>query len=780
MKRKIALLLLFALMLVSCGSNPGPSVPTYTITIKETSHFTPSKDTFTFKENDFSPITFSYTTDKYFNLTSIESESDECECSFEDDEQTITITPKANTNIEITPTLHRLEGTISIQIMGNDYFTPSIPEIVVLKDDFKEKYVKYAISKNYYVSSISVEPSGAAECSVYEAKKELKITPKQNTDCVISVECDCLSKMVTFNPGEGGELGKDAETSIEMYYGTKWCDCFDSNKQVATYQGYDFLGWSTAAGGHGELIDPNCVIGDETPAIVYASYAHNINMTSASLEVKSIDYSNSETRLMLNLKDSKYEFPADESAFNITDSSGGTVDFSYEDDSGEKYIKLSDPTQVEDGIINIVVTDYQPEYSMTSSFDVNLQVVGELPGSVKKGEDITFGLHAVNTTNDSKYYIPYELKITIGSSETPLRYGAYRIEADSALRQNATVTIFGRYVLGDVNIEGAAAQFGYYFYKINKYGVPDPVNESADEGIHDASTTLELEYGSQFVWGDNVAIQINGTEWYSFINLPDLYKSFIHLSHDSQKITIDPDVNSVLSTIVFYVVRDGYESLFAEASWELINFISTSEYVQKFFKVGQTRNIQVGNLNYEIRIIDLNHDSMADEDKKAGLTIEFSNVICNDDGTAYKDKFSDYFVGNYNNETYDNYLSNDFFEKLPTDLSDYIKTVKKRVCEINPGDDKNIRAKVFALSYEELGLSNSEREHKEGTAYTYYKDADDNKRIKNNLNSEATGYWTRSISQGASNSESVYIKNDGNSNLDEKIDDHAYMAAFCI
>ncbi|MCQ2794042.1 MAG: DUF6273 domain-containing protein [Bacilli bacterium] len=776
-KRIIISSLACAFALFSCSNNPKDDGK-YCITINQVDHLHLDQTSFTFNRDDFSPITFNYRTDDNYGLSSLTADSsidNLCDYTIDGTNLTVTITPKVNADFIITPIVRHFDALSHIRIIGDAYVTPKVSELMLAKDDFEPRYIEYTLADNYLIKNITVAPSDVATC--VDASGGLQITLKKNGDCTITLETVVAFVDINFSPVDG-ELGQKAQSTIKCLIGRRWGECFKSDEQVATYKQYDFKGWSMRNGGHGDVIGPSYIVTENTPKNVYASYSHHIEMITESLEVSSINYNPDSPRLMLDLKEgvTKYDYPLDETAFTVTNSSGNPVDFEYGDDLGKKYIRINDPTQVDDGYIKIEVIDYQPTYEIEFNLGAHLKTTSTL--SPKKGENFEFDIQAVNPTNENIYYIPRQLKIYVGTSGQPLSSVGYSITNVDEARQNGRVVIYADYVQGDIEVNGEAGQTDYYYYEFKGFGTGIEEKES-DVVLSNKITKLHLYATWISVDAENIAVKFNNQEWKTVDEIKDGT-----ITYNQGVITIN-NTAKTFDSVIIYALSQNW-NLFGESPWEDIQELAYSGYVERLFDVGDTKKVSIGELNYEVRIIGFAHDDLADKSGKASLTIEFSNLITDADLSVHKGRICKDATDYYPGSDYDKYINGTFYDSLPANLKSIIKLVTKKYNVADSSRDLNpYDRKMFALTLKEIGGSEELYDIDEGKTYKYYEDTynDSSKesRKKGAVGShDSSGYWLSSAYINGSEQKQYYIRSDGSIGYGEKSSKSGYMVAFCI
>ena len=150
---------------------------------------------------------------------------------------------------------------------------------------------------------------------------------------------------------------------------------------------------------------------------------------------------------------------------------------------------------------------------------------------------------------------------------------------------------------------------------------------------------------------------------------------------------------------------------FASGSWADIAAISEAGEASNYFKVGDTRQINLGNLGViTVAIAGFDHDDLADGSGKAGMSIvcmTMPNTLCawaaNTNAAYYPqcDSFIRYLMATN--------MSESVYYNLPATLKSVIKTVSKEVDgQTSSGEDPTINTvdqDLWYLSLYELGYT---------------------------------------------------------------------------
>ena len=173
-----------------------------------------------------------------------------------------------------------------------------------------------------------------------------------------------------------------------------------------------------------------------------------------------------------------------------------------------------------------------------------------------------------------------------------------------------------------------------------------------------------------------------------------------------------------------------------DTDWEDIEICGRLGIAEKFFKVGDTKTVNIGGTNYEVQIIDFNHDDKV-SGGKAPMTFQLVDCL---NQTAQMNS-SNTNAGGWNNSAMRTRMST-YLSQLPAALRNVIKTVNKRTSAGNQSSSiQTTQDKLFLLSEIEIFGATTYSFAGEGTQYEYY--AAGNTTIKK-VNGSADRWWERS------------------------------------
>lgn len=207
-------------------------------------------------------------------------------------------------------------------------------------------------------------------------------------------------------------------------------------------------------------------------------------------------------------------------------------------------------------------------------------------------------------------------------------------------------------------------------------------------------------------------------------------------------------------------------------TWADIASISELGLAQKYFKIGDRKNISINNVNYAVQIIGFNHDTLS-TNGKAGITFQLVDCL---NATAQMNS-SNTNVGGWTSCAMRTAMST-YLNQLPSDLKNVIKTVKKLTSAGNQSATINTTEdKLFLLSEVEIFGTVTYSKAGEGTQYDWYKAG--NSAIKK-VNGSASAWWERSPYGSNSTTFCIVASNGNAANTYGASNSSGVAFGFCI
>ena len=180
-------------------------------------------------------------------------------------------------------------------------------------------------------------------------------------------------------------------------------------------------------------------------------------------------------------------------------------------------------------------------------------------------------------------------------------------------------------------------------------------------------------------------------------------------------------------------------------SWETIKRVVQEGNANKYWTVGETKPLQVGDLTYNVRLSDtqIGRYDYSDNSRKTNAVFEFVELLT-DSSKIYLKDFS---LGGWADSDLRASLNSTILETLSEDLTSLLEEVVIASADRTSSAYKITTSnnKLFIPCAEELKLSTKYGRTGEGTTWDYYAAANDSLRTKMKLNAtSAINWWTRS------------------------------------
>lgn len=471
---------------------------------------------------------------------------------------------------------------------------------------------------------------------------------------------------------------------------------------------------------------------------------------------------------------------------DITEEINGTLSFAYEDRTaktqGENSIDIT--IKPEKKYFDVSTSGEHIHYYKDSGLEVPLDIV-----KVKKNEDFVFYMFGEENTNEnSESYIP-PTSLTIKINDK-VEDDCYSIEPVSGEYENLLkkVTINANYVVGDIAIQGDGVHEDYYQMRfpyligLRKPEIQDTFFEYDSEATFEFYAANDSNENDELLTAENVFVNLDGRgkEWIAPSTSSSDDVTFEHDTvNDKYYLHIKGNtITSATTNVINVVARAKSVSILNSTNWNEINRASGRGYATALFDIGDTKDIVINRVIYQVRIIDFNKDNLSsDLSKQAGITFEFANIISN-----FETRWGDDVNNNRNyieHSDLNKCLQEEgaIYKRIPPDLMSVIKQVDK-VVDIYQNDkwqDGHYDTKLFPLSVGEINGDLS-------TSYQYYKGADDDKRKKGAAGSgQFTAYWLRSPElSSVTRNIGLMVKNNGSVWHNYVDTPYAVAPAFCV
>lgn len=263
-------------------------------------------------------------------------------------------------------------------------------------------------------------------------------------------------------------------------------------------------------------------------------------------------------------------------------------------------------------------------------------------------------------------------------------------------------------------------------YALSQKGSPAEVHVIADNG-----TQVTMTKG-----GKTLTAMVSGGE--AVLYPTELGEWTIKYTFDSSQKTKQWKLE-VIGIVYVYPFTIGNN--LNDTDWADIDICGRLGMAQQFFKVGDSKTVNIGGTNYEVQIIGFNHDDNVSGGKAA---YSFQLVDCLNQ--TQQMNTSNTNTGGWNGSAMRGRMST-YKSQLPAALRNVIKTVKKKsgTGGGSSSGTQQTNDDLFLLSEIEIFGTTTYSVAGEGTQYEWYKAG--NSRIKK-VNGSANTWWERSPGSG--------------------------------
>ena len=263
-------------------------------------------------------------------------------------------------------------------------------------------------------------------------------------------------------------------------------------------------------------------------------------------------------------------------------------------------------------------------------------------------------------------------------------------------------------------------------YALSQKGSPAEVHVIADNG-----TQVTMTKG-----GKTLTAMVSGGE--AVLYPTELGEWTIKYTFDSSQKTKQWKLEVIGIVYVYpFTIGDNLN----DTDWADIDICGRLGMAQQFFKVGDSKTVNIGGTNYEVQIIGFNHD-----DKVSGGKAAYSFQLVDCLNQTQQMNTSNTNTGGWNGSAMRGRMST-YKSQLPAALRNVIKTVKKKsgTGGGSSSGTQQTNDDLFLLSEIEIFGTTTYSVAGEGTQYEWYKAG--NSRIKK-VNGSASNWWERSPGSG--------------------------------
>lgn len=294
-------------------------------------------------------------------------------------------------------------------------------------------------------------------------------------------------------------------------------------------------------------------------------------------------------------------------------------------------------------------------------------------------------------------------------------------------------------------------------YALSQKGSPAEVHVIADNG-----TQVTMTKG-----GKTLTAMVSGGE--AVLYPTELGEWTIKYTFDSSQKTKQWKLEVIGIVYVYpFTIGDNLN----DTDWADIDICGRLGMAQQFFKVGDSKTVNIGGTNYEVQIIGFNHD-----DKVSGGKAAYSFQLVDCLNQTQQMNTSNTNTGGWNGSAMRGRMST-YKSQLPAALRNVIKTVKKKsgTGGGSSSGTQQTNDDLFLLSEIEIFGTTTYSVAGEGTQYEWYKAG--NSRIKK-VNGSASYWWERSPYSG-STTLFCYVDSSGDADYNYAYGSYGVSFGFCV
>ena len=294
-------------------------------------------------------------------------------------------------------------------------------------------------------------------------------------------------------------------------------------------------------------------------------------------------------------------------------------------------------------------------------------------------------------------------------------------------------------------------------YALSQKGSPAEVHVIADNG-----TQVTMTKG-----GKTLTAMVSGGE--AVLYPTELGEWTIKYTFDSSQKTKQWKLEVIGIVYVYpFTIGDNLN----DTDWADIDICGRLGMAQQFFKVGDSKTVNIGGTNYEVQIIGFNHD-----DKVSGGKAAYSFQLVDCLNQTQQMNTGNTNTGGWNGSAMRGRMST-YKSQLPAALRNVIKTVKKKsgTGGGSSSGTQQTNDDLFLLSEIEIFGTTTYSVAGEGTQYEWYKAG--NSRIKK-VNGSAAAWWERSPYSGDTDN-FCSVNGSGNANFSTANVSRGVSFGFCV